>query len=288
MADTEVADAPAPVAEVSSGLLEASVPAPDWRAGIPEELRTHPSLADVKDVAGLAKRFIDTKAYVGNGIQIPKPDAPAEEWAKFNAKMGVPETPDKYEIPKPPAGLKLPWDETIEKEFKSVAHKAALRPDQVKTLVEFDQQRALKQRDAEMTENALIKRAAEEALAKEWGPKGSPTYNSQLGKARWAAKELGGTDPMASALVEALGEDPGFIKMMVKLADMIGEERGFPSEPYGAMSAADALAEYTQMIKDKTGPYYKPMHPDHDTATERVLFLRRILDHEKRKGTSNG
>lgn len=75
---------------------------------LPENLRSNPSLKDVKDAATLAQRFIDTKSMVGNSIAMPPKDAPPEiqkEWYESNrAKLAernlikvAPESPDKYD-----------------------------------------------------------------------------------------------------------------------------------------------------------------------------------------------
>lgn len=59
----------------------------DWRDGLSDELRDNPSLSDVKDLNGLAQRFIDTKAMVGNSIRPPTDDAPQEDIESFVEQM---------------------------------------------------------------------------------------------------------------------------------------------------------------------------------------------------------
>ena len=61
----------------------------DWRAALPEDLRADPSLADVKDVTGLAKAYRDTKAMVGSSIRPPGPDAAPEAHKTFQERMAA-------------------------------------------------------------------------------------------------------------------------------------------------------------------------------------------------------
>lgn len=61
--------------------------ATDWRTALPEDLRGAPALKDVKDVAGLAKRFVDTQAMVGSSVRPPGPDAGPEDKKAFREKM---------------------------------------------------------------------------------------------------------------------------------------------------------------------------------------------------------
>lgn len=80
-------------------------PPADWRTALPEELRAAPALKDVKDIAGLAKRFVDTQAMVGESIRPPKADSTPEERAAFRERLRKAD-PDLVEIPKDPAKRK--------------------------------------------------------------------------------------------------------------------------------------------------------------------------------------
>lgn len=68
----------APVETTDSAPVDA-----DWRASLPDDLRSNPTIADVPDVATLAKRLVDTKAMVGKRKPIPTDDAAPEEIGKF-------------------------------------------------------------------------------------------------------------------------------------------------------------------------------------------------------------
>lgn len=75
-------------------------PPADWRTALPEDLRESPALKDVKDVAGLAKRFVDTQARVGASIYVPKDATPEQRTAALGRVREV--FPDLVEIPKDP------------------------------------------------------------------------------------------------------------------------------------------------------------------------------------------
>ena len=51
------------------------------------DLAGNPALADFKDVNGLAKAFVDTKALVGQSIRIPSAEAGAEDMTAFYTSM---------------------------------------------------------------------------------------------------------------------------------------------------------------------------------------------------------
>lgn len=71
----------------------------DWRAALPEDLRSHESLKDFKDPGSLAKSYIETKAMVGSSMRLPGPDASAEDKAAFVAKLAE-KFPDTVYLPK--------------------------------------------------------------------------------------------------------------------------------------------------------------------------------------------
>jgi len=64
-----------------------AAPAADWRASLPDELRSAPALHDVADVNSLAKQFVDQQAYLGSSLRIPGADAGAEDRAAFHRKL---------------------------------------------------------------------------------------------------------------------------------------------------------------------------------------------------------
>jgi len=74
------------VADTPAAIVDTPVSV-DWRDSLSQELRDNPSLADVKDLNGLAQRFIDTKQMVGGSLRMPTDDAPAEDIAAFNEKV---------------------------------------------------------------------------------------------------------------------------------------------------------------------------------------------------------
>ncbi len=59
----------------------------EWKNALPEELKSAPALKDVPDVAALAKRFVDTQAFVGASLRPPGPDAKPEDRTAFVQKL---------------------------------------------------------------------------------------------------------------------------------------------------------------------------------------------------------
>ena len=70
----------------------------DWKNALPDDVKTDPSLADIKDVGGLAKSYIHAQKMVGTDkISLPTENATPEEMSTFYDRLG---RPKEYEFSK--------------------------------------------------------------------------------------------------------------------------------------------------------------------------------------------
>ena len=58
--------------------------AADWRSTLSEDNAANKGLADFKDLNGLAKAYLDTKADNGRSLRLPGPDASAVLSAEYS------------------------------------------------------------------------------------------------------------------------------------------------------------------------------------------------------------
>ncbi len=149
----------------------------DWRAALPEELRSAPGLKDVRDVASLAKQFVDQQAYLGTSIRVPSEEAGEKDWEAFFEKveartggrlmrktalddpeqrerildaMGRPKEPTEYEVPE--AAAPLLNDEMIG-QYRAAAHKAGLTKEQFQQFLEDAAKPQLQAQEAQLQEH---------------------------------------------------------------------------------------------------------------------------------------
>lgn len=133
----------------------------DWRAALPEDIRTSPALKDVKDVGALAKNYLEAQSSLGRSIRMPSKEAGDEDRAAFRAKLleqgaefgviavpsdgeddapfytalGRPAEATEYEVPTID-GQGMQLDETEVNQFRSIAHGAGVSKKQFKKVVE--------------------------------------------------------------------------------------------------------------------------------------------------------
>ena len=89
--DGGASTAPTVAAGSSSGSI-------DWRSALDEGLRSDPTLADIKDLNGLAKSYVHAQRMVGKDkLVIPGEGADPTEWDSFYEKLGRPQD-GKYNL----------------------------------------------------------------------------------------------------------------------------------------------------------------------------------------------
>jgi hypothetical protein len=262
---------------------EPVVTAPDWRADLPDDLKADKTLATVKDIPALAKMVVEGQKWIGSSIRLPGKDAKPEELAKWisdnGAKVkgipgllpeGAPISPDQYAIQRPEIALDVPWDEQAEKGFLAAAHKAGLSNAQAQMIIAFY---------GDMLTNQVLgaqdqAQQVEADLRKEWGP----NYDANLGRANRAIQEFGGK-PLIDLLAQSgMGRHPLMVRAFVAIGNAMVEHGALPAGGEPGVTPEQATQKIREIRADKTHPFNNGAHPDHHTAIEEVLALRRVIE----------
>lgn len=263
MADTETVAVPETPESV----------APTWLESLPEPLRAEKSLATFKDVGALAQSYVETKKLVGSKteglVRVPGADSKPEDVAAFRKAMGVPDTPDGYQINRPELALNGNWNPELEKQFLALAHQQHLPPATVQSLLTFYGQ-------MEARKVAEGQRQAQEVmttLRREMGP----NYEANLGRANRAVSQFGGEELVTYLAETGLGRHPAMIKTFVNIANAMVESGAMESAGDPGTSAEEAKAELEAIYADKSHAYNNPGASGWQDASDRVLALRRIV-----------
>ncbi len=149
----------------------------------------------------------------GEKIALPNAKTATEDdWNNFFAKIGRPDSPDKYDLSIPKeANIKL--DDNFLKNFKENAHKAGLAPKQVSHLFNWYAKSAGEQIKAMNDKKIADFESNQNALKKEWGE----TYDDKVDRALVALNEFGGEGALAHFEKTGLAADPMFLKIMEKV-----------------------------------------------------------------------
>jgi hypothetical protein len=253
----------------------------DWREAVPKEYAGHASLADIKDLGAMVKSYVNAQKLIGGErIPLPKPDAPDEEWAGVFAKLGRPETPDKYELARAegaPEGFA--YNEALEADFRTEAHKLGLSAKQAKGVWNMLQAKAHASFNDVVTANTTRLSKAVEGLKAEWGQ----AFPQKLKLAQRAVDALevqGGVKGLNRWLKESgAGQEPILQRVFALIGEQAGEERLGPGERRDTLTPAEAESKVNSIMQEKTNPkyeaYWKKRHPDHKKVVEEVQGLLR-------------
>lgn len=235
----------------------------NFSESLPEDLRGDATLQKFKDVGGLAKSYLELQKMTGSSVRIPGENATPEEQAKFFARLGRPESPEKYALQRPelPEGMK--WDEKLEGEFRSTAHQIGLNDKQAQALLGWYSKWQLGQ----MENFEAGMKQTEEALKKEWGG----DYEGKKALAQRAVVKLVDEEAQNILLNTALGNNASLIKLFARVGEILGES---PS-PHGESSMeAGASEEILAIMNNPKHAYWNDRDSGHEEAVQKMKALR--------------
>lgn len=239
---------------------------------IPKELAGEKVWESVKDFPSLAKQFVDSHKMVGGSVRVPKEGAPQEEWDKFYAKLGRPESADGYQFPLPQVDHGQ-WNEKIVGDFKKAAHGLGLTPRQAQGLMHMyaDMERqAVKERGAN-TQTRISE------LKTEWGE----AFKNNLAIAKSATRQLFGQKFIDMLNRTGLGDDPDLIRGMVRVGrDMMEDGTIEVGESFSSLASVQTEINAVMNL-DKEGrekhPYWNDKLAGHKEAVDKMFRLREVI-----------
>jgi hypothetical protein len=154
----------------------------------------------------------------GGMVKLPGEGAKQDEMDRFFAKLGRPESPDKYDIKRGELPEGLDWDDALEGAFRAQAHQLGLNNKQAQAIVDLwtEQRKAAFQSLAEQVETSRVE--AEKALKAEWGH----AYDQKAQLAVKGLEYLGGEE-LADLVQSELGNNPKVMKAFAKLGESLME-----------------------------------------------------------------
>lgn len=266
----------------------------DLDTGVIDTLKSKGMYDDpVKGAVGLAKSYHELNRLHSGAADvaaIPKADAPPAAWEAFHAKLGRPETPDKYEA-KPVAGS-AELQPTLVDFSKKLAHKWGVPAGKFNEGIAMVQQYM-----ADENQRFIVdaKTASDAAVAKIRTTMGDAKFTESVGNAQKAFKVMASqgliSDSTLRALEQTVGAQP-VIELMAAIGQRMGGEGSIltgvatpaPSDPT-QMTPEQAKTEATRLMSDKDGfmkAYLDARHPDHNNS---VLRMRSLFEAQHRNVT---
>ena len=264
---TETAQPTTPVA------TPAAQPTSSWKDSISEDFRNDPSIEKFTEIDALAKSYINATKMIGQDkIVIPTKNSGQEAWDEAYAKLGRPESADKYALNIESEAVAM--DEGAIKSFAEQSHKLGLNNTQAQGILEFykNNMESNMQRATVDTETAQAQ--AETELRAEWGKE----FDSNVSKASALAKANMNPEILDLQMQDGtrIGDHPEIIKGFAKIAGMLSEDKLVSTESESVNSMKDIQSEISAITNDTTGPYWNNKHPDHAKMVQQVYTLREM------------
>jgi hypothetical protein len=228
-APASITDAPSP--EVAEK--------PEW---LPEKFWRN----DKADVESLSKSYQGLEQLLGkkaNAIVPPTEKSSPEEVAAYRKAIGVPESPEDYNLKPEQLPEGVTWDENVAKRAAELAHKHNVPAAAMQEFMKFDMERAalMNQAAAGMIEQQLEAGRAE--LQRVYGDK----MPEKIELARRAAVTAG-VDPSSQGFV-----DPQVVKAIVNLAEKLSDDKLVAGDQTGVSSTR---ARARDIMTNQSNPLY--------------------------------
>lgn len=252
-----------------------------WREKLlGEDLAEDPLFAPYEDSEEGLKNLI--KSYKGQArllggekVPVPKDENDKDAWDALYKVIGRPDEPDGYDLSflnekEYPEGFG-PNIEMMEA-LKPVAHELGLNQRQLQGLSEFVLQQQEQTYTQLVQEQNQRHEAAMAALQQEWG-KATP-QKIQAANSALAELTAGMGEDDKARIVNAMGNDPAFIKMLAKYREAVAEDtlKG-DGQHRGVMTSQEAKRAIARIKGDPKHPYHHRDHPEHAAAVEDMARL---------------
>jgi hypothetical protein len=250
-------------------------PTSSWKDSISEEYRNDPNIEKFTEADSLAKSYINAVKMIGQDkIVIPTKNSSQEAWDEAYAKLGRPESADKYALDA--KSDVVPFDETAIKSFAEQSHKLGLNNKQAQGILEFYKNNMEGSAQQAKIDTETAQSQAEQQLRQEWGR----DFDGKVKQAGALAKANINPEVLDMTLSNGtrLGDHPEIIKGFAKIANMMSEDKIVATESENVNTVADIETEISAITNDTDGPYWNKQHPDHDKVVQQVYTLREMLN----------
>lgn len=202
----------------------------DWTAHIPQEYAAEKFWEPLKGkgFGDVLKTYAEAQKFIGGSIRLPgEKDAPQDREKKLNdvyAKLGRPESPEKYDLKLPEVGG-VKWDDNAVGMFKQTAHKLGLNSTQLNGLLTMYGEH-LKTGLPNIEE---LNQKGAQALQEHWGVNAKRNaVMAENGFKQLALAELGpeGSERLLDAInASGFGSNPDFVRVVARIVSETGEDK---------------------------------------------------------------
>lgn len=208
-----------------------------WLNAVPEQYRQNETIKSVKSLGDMAKMTIEAQKLVGSSVRIPKPDASDEEKRAFYAKLGCPDSAEKYVVPEIKLPEGMPYDEEEAKLLTGFCHKLGITQSQYEQLYKYYNEFQAKQYNLYNKQAKVATEKAISGLKQKWG---ESDYDKNVEVAKRAVKQFASEEQIKFLeQTQVDGVQLGNHPMLVELFNAVGLKMTDDSLVKGGVTAGD-------------------------------------------------
>ncbi len=221
-------------------------------------------------VEELGKGYINLEKLLGREkIPMPMGDDDNEGWERVYKAIGRPEKPDDYEFDRPTLPEDLPYDEDMEKNFRTLAHINGWNKKQAKNAYDMYVKTQVERHAAWHNERKQANAKVEQDLRREYGNQ----YENKITLARAALSEF--ADPQYIQWLDSsgFGNDQNMIRAWIKVGEKMGGEKRLKGTPVAQANPQDAQRAISEFRSKNQKALFDKTHPDHNRLTAEFTKL---------------
>lgn len=260
-----------------------------WSDGFDDDTRGWIRAGGFKGPADVVKKARELEGTIGNRIAIPGEKAKPEEWNTFFAKLGRPESSDKYDLGDFKPRKDLPWNDGHQKLMLGEFHKLGMTNRQAQGAMKAYEKLMGDAWDGDVAAIGAHAKETEKTLMQRHG---KDKYEKRRENAGALLRGVAGKRMEALAEVRMVGgkpllDHPEIVDFLADLADLVMENDVLPSQfsggavgnvnsPQGAKAEIDKI--YAAAKTDPKHAYNDKKHPDHQAVHARMLQLQELAN----------
>ncbi len=246
---------------------------------LPEGLQQDVNIGRHQSFESMANEYANLVPAIGKkGVLLPKADD-VQDVHRFLKELGRPDAPDGYDLTEFTPNEGMPWSQENQDSLLKLCHDSGVTQGQLGKLLNGYTNLQMEQYQSIIDHSQNDYDTQAQVLQKELGA----SYQRSVNLASRAIEHLfkeNGESMLQARLADGtvLGNNPTFIKGMIELAGLIGEDNlvsdGGMMAP-GAMTPAEAKSKIAakQNDKDFMDAYLTPSHAGHPAANAEMDSL---------------
>lgn len=251
-----------------------------WRdhLSVSDDVKNWEGYNNIKDPSDAVTQLWNAQKMMGSEKMLkPQESWTEDQWTEHYKELGVPETPELYQLPDVPEVLKETFSDDDKKAYQDLFKKANLTPQQAEILMNGSNELSAAKLEALQAVRSQSQEQGLTNLQIEWGDE----FGAKMDVAKAAVRKIGGDDLVKALNETGTAQHPAFIKAFAEAGQHYMESGGGKG-PLSTGMIVSNQAQASQLLKERsrdaewTKALMDKNHPAHDDVVKERMELYAI------------